>query len=429
MERPTAWPPRAGGHPSLGTSWDRALLAALALCLSVAACNGNVAVGGDRGPPAADGGGPLDDAPAPGPDTGPGRDTGSVPDRGDGPGPDAPPIPDALTGDAITPPPPPGDGLRVEGNRILGPDGTPFHGRGANLFDTRSCDACTYLDPDPTGLNRWADELLDTWGANLVRFDLMSFADDGGFRHQWMPITDDAGYLADVKNTVTHMTDKPGVYVMVTVFLDPRIKPENGDYDSEWPTPEVTPVYQALAEAFADDPKVLFGLTNEPHGTADHDAELADRYVAAIDAIRAVEQRVGGHQHIVVVQAPEGYARYLDYFIANPIQRDQVAYEVHVYNPASDLDALIRTPHQTLPILVGEHGPSMYSTTSDIMALWAICQELEIPHIAWSFHLRCPPSMLADSASDGCGLSASTGYDFPRSDWGNLFHDYLAMPW
>ena len=44
-------------------------------------------------------------------------------------------------------------------------------------------------------------------------------------------------------------------------------------------------------------------------------------------------------------------------------------------------------------------------------------------------HLRCPPSMLQDSASDGCGLSASTGYDFPRSDWGNLFHDYLATPW
>ena len=33
--------------------------------------------------------------------------------------------------------------LRVEGNHILTPEGTPFHGRGANLHDTRSCDSCS----------------------------------------------------------------------------------------------------------------------------------------------------------------------------------------------------------------------------------------------------------------------------------------------
>ncbi|MGZ5966435.1 MAG: hypothetical protein ACXWP4_02120, partial [Polyangiales bacterium] len=75
--------------------------------------------------------------------------------------------------------------LTVKGNRILLPDGKPFHGRGANLHDTRSCNACTSLDPDEPGLERWADELLDQWKANFVRFDLEAYAADDGYRKQW----------------------------------------------------------------------------------------------------------------------------------------------------------------------------------------------------------------------------------------------------
>jgi hypothetical protein len=43
--------------------------------------------------------------------------------------------------------------------------------------------------------------------------------------------------------------------------------------------------------------------------------------------------------------------------------------------------------------------------------------------------MRCPPNLLEDTASDGCGLSASTGFDFPRTSWGDMLYDYLAMPW
>jgi hypothetical protein len=43
--------------------------------------------------------------------------------------------------------------------------------------------------------------------------------------------------------------------------------------------------------------------------------------------------------------------------------------------------------------------------------------------------MRCPPNLLEDTASDGCGLAESTGYDFPRSSWGDMLYDYLATPW
>ncbi len=322
------------------------------------------------------------------------------------------------------------EGLIVRGNAILElPFENRFHGRGANFTDTRSCNACTYLDPDVEGLNRWADELLDVWGANFVRLTLTAFEGDDGYRRQWASLVDDADYAEDVVNTVTHMTSKEGVYVQVTLFTDPALVDNNDQYDSEWPTEEALPIYELLAELFADNRKVLFGLTNEPHGPVENNPELAQRYVEAIDAIRAVETSIGVDEHVVVVQAPQQWARDLSWFVDNPIDRSNVAYEVHPYNPQEDFEALLTEPSATLPLIVGEYGPTAYSDEDDIRALWVLAQELEIPHMAWIFHHRCPPNLLDDTAEDGCGLSADSGYDFPRTEWGDMLYDYLQTEW
>nr|HEX4315868.1 cellulase family glycosylhydrolase [Kofleriaceae bacterium] len=321
--------------------------------------------------------------------------------------------------------------LDTRGSHIVHGDGTPFHGRGADLHDERSCEACSFAAPDPDGLDRWSDELVDTWHANFVRFLLSAKAAPlNSSEVQWMSLVDDPQYLADIVQNVTHMTDK-GVYVEVTVFADPTIKPEDGDFDSEWPSSlgDTHPVYQQLAESFADNSHVLFGLTNEPHGTADHDADLAIVYADAISVIRGVEDAHGTPHHIVVVQAPENYARDLTYFMANPLAGDRIAYEVHPYNAATDFDRLIVQPSKVLPIMIGEYGPAGDMTTTDIQTLWSTAQASEVPYIGWVFHMRCPPNLLMDTTSDGCGLDASTGYDFPRTDWGDLLFDHLATPW
>ena len=348
-----------------------------------------------------------------------GSDGGGVAGGGDGPA--------GGDGAAVS------DGLLVQGNRIVhAADGTPFHGRGADLHDERSCEACSYMPPDPQGIDRWSDELIDVWHANFIRFLLSAKAAPyNQYEVQWQSLVDDPQYLADIVENVTHMTAKPGVYVEVTVFADPTIKPESADYDSEWPSSagDTLPVYRALAEAFHDDAHVLFGLTNEPHGTADHDAELASRYTDAIAAIRAVEDAHGSPHHIIVVQAPESYARDLTYFVAHPLAGDQIAYEIHPYNPASDFDALIVQPHQRLPIVIGEYGPAEGMTDADVQALWQVAQANDVPYIAWAFHQRCPPNLLQDTASDGCGLDASTGYDFPRTAWGDELFAHLQTPW
>lgn len=325
-----------------------------------------------------------------------------------------------------------GEGLVVEGNRILHADGTPFHGRGANLHDVRSCNACSYAPPEPDGVDRWADELIDGWHANFIRFLLSAKAEPfNQYEQQWENLVDDPVYMQTIVQNVEHMTARPGVYVLVTLFADPTMKPESGDFDSEWPSSlgDSNTRYTALAEAFRDNPKVLFGLTNEPHTTLAHADELAAVYQDAIAAIRAVEDAGGAPHHIIVVQAPEGYARDLRYFVDSPLAGDQIAYEVHPYNTADEFAHLLSEPHATLPIVIGEYGPALEMTEEDIAALWALAQQEEIPYLGWNFHMRCPPNMLEDTAEDGCGLSAASGYDFPRTAWGDLLRDHLATPW
>lgn len=321
--------------------------------------------------------------------------------------------------------------LQVSGNQILNGDGTPFHGRGANLHDERSCEACSFMPANPDGLDRWSDELIDNWHANFIRFLLSAKAAPfNSSEAQWMNLVDDAQYLADIVQNVGHMASKPGVYIEVTLFADPTMKDNNGDFDSEWPSSlgDTNTRYTKLAEAFYDNPRVLFGLTNEPHGDSSHDAALAAVYQDAIAAIRAVEDAHGTPHHIVVVQAPEGYARDLSYFVAHPLTGDQIAYEIHPYNPQTDFPSLVVTPSMTLPVIIGEYGPANMSD-ADIMALWQTAQQHGIPYLGWVFHMRCPPNMLQDTASDGCGLDAATGYDFPRTAWGDMLKAHLATPW
>jgi hypothetical protein len=342
---------------------------------------------------------------------------------------------DGATGDVAQP----SDGLIIQGNQIL-LHGARFHGRGADFHDTRSCNACSFMPADPDGVNRWADELIDNWHANLIRFLLASKAAPyNQYEVQWKNLVDDDAYYADIQTNVAHMTGK-GAYVIVTLFADPTIKDNNSEFDSEWPSSlgDSNSRYTKLAEAFADNPRVLFGLTNEPHieqnnGDATvvmgHEDALAGVYATAIAAIRAVEDAHHVAHHVVVVQAPIGWSRDLAYFVAHPLAGDQIAYEIHPYNPASDFDHLIVQPSQTLPVIIGVYGDAATMNDSDIMQMWAVAEAHEVPYIVWNFHARCPPNLLVDNSSDGCGLSAATGYAWPRTAFGDLVYAHLQTPW
>ena len=144
--------------------------------------------------------------------------------------------------------------LQTSGNHInLG--NKPWHGRGANLHDPRSCSACSG-SPNAAEVNRRMDE-LSSWGANFIRLVLESSSLS-------QTVTQDANYLADIKSIVAHAVSK-NIYTMVSLWIDPTFT------SMGWPSnPATVNEWKTLATTFAKEPKVLFGLVNEPENNYDH---------------------------------------------------------------------------------------------------------------------------------------------------------------
>jgi cellulase (glycosyl hydrolase family 5) len=303
------------------------------------------------------------------------------------------------------------DWLHTSGNHIY--RGTKvFHGRGANLFDTRGCNACAFSSPNAGEVNRRADELIDNWKANFIRLDLESYASAGGRTH-WQGVLQDATYRADIQTIVSHISSK-GAYVLLSLWVEPTAT------ETEVPTAQTNEVWKKLADMFKNEPRVLYGLVNEPHN--DTDQNVWNGMNAAAAAIREVESQGGTPQHVIAVQGTQQWARVLDYYLTHPITAGggtNIAYETHVYDPASQFAKLFENPSKTLPVIIGEFGEQ------DADALMQRAEAAEVSYIAWSFHGRCPPNLLVDNSGGGCG----EGMTLTPSAFGQKIKDRLATPW
>lgn len=321
--------------------------------------------------------------------------------------------------------------LRTEGNHIVGPDGRPFHGRGANVHDTRSCDSCAWEPPHVEEVTRRIDELVDVWHANFLRLLLESYPDDGSSRNggnrrkHYKDILDDDDYFRDVMRIVGHVGKKRGVYVLVSLWQDPSFSPLG------WPTERTRAIWRKLAGALRDMPYVMFGLVNEPQKNDDgkRDAEVWTAMDQTVAAIRAVENPQ--HPHVVTVQGTREWGRSLTYYVEHPIRAGggvNVAYETHVYNHPTRFDELVGRPARTLPVVIGEFGAqqdkNVDMTADDCDALMALAENLEVPWLAWSFHTECPPNLLVEHKG-ACGV----GVSLAPSPWGARVKRRLAQPW
>jgi len=322
--------------------------------------------------------------------------------------------------------------LYTEGNHIRWEDGSVFRGRGANLQDTRSCWTCAWNPPDADEVMRRADVLLDDWKADFVRLTLESYGANSDERSQgavqYGTVLEDPDYLSDIQRIVTHMTAKPGVVVHLSLWVDPSIDA------SGWPTAQTAQEWKRLAHAFKDEPHVIFGLVNEPENnfSGDQDDAVWQAMNSTVTAIREQEDDDGTPHHVVAVQGTGGWSRFLDYYTRFPITAgggDNVAYEVHVYDPESDFPARFEEPAASIPVIIGEFGPVdepgvATMTQQDCAALMGRAEALEIPYLGWTFHMNCPPNLLQATAS-GCGVGA----DLLPSDWGTLLRTRLSSPY
>jgi endoglucanase len=324
----------------------------------------------------------------------------------------------------------PGAGwLETEGNKIVyASDGSVFRGRGANMHETRSCNACSWSEPNVGEVKRRIDTLVDGWGANFMRLLIESYDGSDGQVHYRDP-SDDAEYLADIVEIVDHIGSKPGVYVLVSLWIDPSFS------DLGWPTDETTGVWEVVADALIDRPHVLFGLVNEPESNYDgaQDAEVWQAMNDTVAGIRAVEQARGAPQHIIAVQGTRAWARNLEYYVDNPITAaggTNIAYETHSYLTTAEFDEIWANPSDALPVIIGEFGPADLGggtemTLEDATNMMDEAERRDIPWLAWTFHMRCAPNLLVDNSVDGCG----GGMDLEPTAWGQHIMDRLSMPW
>jgi hypothetical protein len=177
-------------------------------------------------------------------------------------------------------------------------------------------------------------------------------------------------------------------------------------------------------------PFVLFGVVNEPQGNEDgaRDAEVWRAMNDTVAAIRSVERPE--HPHVVAVQGTRDWARVLDYYEGHPITAGggvNIAYETHVYNPASRFDALVTRPAKTLPVIIGELGVASREATMselDCTKLMDLAESLEVPWLAYTFHTNCPPNLLV-THENTCGV----GVPLDPSPWGRIVKERLARPY
>jgi endoglucanase len=268
--------------------------------------------------------------------------------------------------------------------------------------------------------------LTDQWKANFIRLALET-------RRPQDSYLADANYRSRIIEIVNHIGTKPGVYVLLSIWLDPSLD-ANG-----WPTAATNAILAQLAQDFYASPHVLYGVSNEPEGNFDgtQDAQAWTRMNEAVAAIRAAESAIGPNRHIVTVQGTRDWARDLSYYVNHPITAGggvNVAYETHIYNSPSEFASLLlASSTRTIPVIVGEFGPVNdewhNATVNDMQVLMDLAKANNIPHLAWTFHQYCPPNLIADAAGATWDANSTTpnwvGMPIFPTDFGQLLINNL----
>lgn len=295
----------------------------------------------------------------------------------------------------------------TSGNKILY-QGKPWMGKGLNLFDVRSCNNGSYSAPNWSRIRRNIDTVY-SWGANFIRLDLEAYAVADGRVHYLNALSDPL-YLQGLVDTVRHAGTKPGLALLVSVWIDPSLD-ANG-----LPSGDTAKLWVKMASALNEFPNVWYGIANEPGVpySYNNDPAVWGSMANVLNAIRATE--TNGIKHIVTAQGTRQWGRTLSYYVNRPLG-ENVVYETHIYDPISELDKLL-APAESIPVIIGEFGPGeqMDAAAADELILRA--NSRGIPWLAWALHHNCPPNM-----TTGNPLNST----FPAlTPWGQTVKTILA---
>ena len=316
--------------------------------------------------------------------------------------------------------------LYTSGPNIYQTGAIQWVGRGVNLHDTRSCDACTWIQPDTNEVLRRIDEVVDLWGANLIRLNLESYPIASG-RIQHRPILEDRAYLSDIERIVHHIGQKQGTYVILNLWREPSLSNEG------YPTEQTHELLSILVQKFYDAPQVIFSVSPGVRQNDDGQQTTAawEAMNSAVQAIRDQEQVLSGYRHLIAVPGLRNQGSDLSHYIENPITAgggSNIIYETQIFEAQSQFDQRLVSPAQTLPVIIGAFGPSEVAprimTQVDALALIQEAERLNVSWAAWTFHMRCQSSeMLVDRSNNGCGINMP----LQPTEWGLAIQGQLGL--
>lgn len=259
--------------------------------------------------------------------------------------------------------------LKTAGNKIVTENGQEVMLRGANIMRAE-------FDNTMDWEERAIPELAEHWhGTILTR----GFASD--------PVNSaDAGYLGLLDELVA-LAKANRMYLLLAW----RSFGVNGE-QPPMPTAAAQQALATLAARYKDQSHVMYALQVEPHDTSDGPdwSILRPLFENMVDAIRAVVARpdVPADQPLIMIPG-RNWSRNVSGAITDPVNRPNVVYKSHPYNPSSDFQNLFGDTHDAgLPVFVGEFAPSdaeedTNMSMDDITDLLAFTRDRGIGWAAW----------------------------------------------
>jgi len=268
--------------------------------------------------------------------------------------------------------------LHVEDNRIMNESGKIVILRGVNIENREWLwSSNKSLSYERKAIPKATGAPPDGWGANLIVLAVASGSINRG----------DGIYLGFLDEQVA-LAKANGAYTLLTYrYAEPNSSQPN------MPNSPAQDAMAALAERYANEPAVLYGLQVEPHDVSW--SRLKPRFTTMIDAIRDNNPKA-----LISVPGTQ-WSRYVHWALNSPILRDNLVYNIHYYDPYSAIETQYQLSKvaAVYPIILGEFGAGTSTSLDDVKRLLDRAEALGISWTGWLFNEKGCPCILTDSST------------------------------
>lgn len=222
--------------------------------------------------------------------------------------------------------------------------------------------------------------LAEDWGGNVA---VRGFASDPVLQQ-------DEDYLKMLDEHV----ELARAYGMYVVFAW-RSHTVNGPQPSA-PDDRAEQALVALAERYYGQSHVAYALQVEPHDVTWSDVQPL--FVRMTDAIR---QASAPYEPLIMVPGVD-WGRDVSGALSQPVERPNIVYKAHVYNPEATFDRYFLDVHDAgLPVFIGEFGllPEQEMYMEDVNALLDVAHNRRLGWAAWAMDFQGGPGLVEDNAA------------------------------